>query len=111
MTTPQTPTPCSECGQAVPERPTTLEYEGQDVHVFHPILCRECLFAICERYSVECANCGGKIPPFTQVGILKADQGQQQFVHMNTACTTVGSAFHGYLGRGETGQFIQVEAC
>jgi len=42
---------------------------------------------------------------------LLADNGERQFVHMTTRCTTVGSAFHGYWGRGQLGSFVQVEAC
>ncbi len=103
--------PCQECGTPVNERPTMVEYEGQEVHLFDPVLCRECLLVLCDKFSVECGNCGGKIPPYTQVGVLKADSGEKQFVHMTTACTTVGSAFHGYLGKGELGHFVQVEAC
>lgn len=113
MTVPNTPTPgpCKECGTEVAEQPTSVEYEGQEVHLFDPVLCRECLLALCTKHSVECANCGGKIPPYTQVGVLKANRGEKQYVHMTTACTTVGSAFHGYLGKGELKHFVQVEAC
>ena len=113
MTVPNVPTPrsCKECGAEVAELPTQVEYEGQEVHLFDPVLCRDCLLALCERYSVDCANCGGKIPPYSQVGVLKADGGEQQYVHMTIACTTVGSAFHGYLGKGQLGNFVQVEAC
>ncbi|CAI2719285.1 hypothetical protein [Nitrospina watsonii] len=102
---------CCQCGVAVESLPTVLEYEGQDVHVFNPVVCRSCLITICQTHSVECANCGGQIPPYTQVGVLKADDGQCEYVHMTTACTTVGSAFHGYLGKGHLGDFVQVEAC
>ncbi|MGP0566967.1 MULTISPECIES: hypothetical protein [unclassified Nitrospina] len=102
---------CIQCGAKVESLPTAIEYEGQDVHVFNPVVCRSCLLSICKTHSVECANCGGKIPPYTQVGVLKADNGERQYVHMTVACTTVGSAFHGYLGKGHLGDFVQVEAC
>lgn len=102
---------CSECGAAVADRPTCIEYEGEEIFLFDPVVCAPCLIFLCERYSVECANCGGAIPPFSQVGVLKADHGERQFVHMTTRCTTVGSAFHGYWGKGQLRSFIQVEAC
>jgi len=103
--------PCSECGGAVNNRPTRIEYHGEEIFLFDPVVCAPCLQSLCERFSVECANCGGTIPPFSQVGVLKADNGERQFVHMTTRCTTVGSAFHGYWGRGQLGSFVQVEAC
>ncbi len=102
---------CAECSDAVPALPTVMEYEGQEIHLFHPVVCASCLLGMCRRYSVECANCGGTIPPFSQVGVLKADAGQTQFVHMTAACSSVGSAFHGYWGKGRLHNYIQVEAC
>jgi len=105
------PAPCSECGGEVGPRPTVVEFDHQEVHLFAPVICPSCLLDLCEIYSVDCANCGGKIPPYSQVGVLKAEGGTTQFVHMTTACSTVGSAFHGYLGKGTVGDFVQVEAC
>lgn len=105
------PAPCSECGTEVIHRPTVVEFDGQEVHLFSPVCCAACLLFLCQQYAVECANCGGKIPPFSQVGVLKAGGGTSQYVHMTTACSTVGSAFHGYLGKGTLGNFVQVEAC
>ena len=102
---------CTECGAPVTDRPTRIDYQGEEIFVFDPVLCPACLQTLCERYAVECANCGGPIPPFSHVGVLKGDRGERLFVHMTTRCTTVGSAFHGYLGKGRLGSFIQVEAC
>ena len=102
---------CSECGTGVSKLPTVVEFDRQEIHVFDPVLCAPCLLSLCERYSVECANCGGKIPPFSQVGVLKTETGDSQFVHMTTVCSTVGSAFHGYWGKGTLGEYVQVEAC
>ena len=103
--------PCSECGNQVSQRPTIVEFDRQEVHLFDPVICGACLLDLCEQYAVDCANCGGKIPPYSQVGVLKANGGTSQFVHMTTACSTVGSAFHGYLGKGTLGDYVQVEAC
>lgn len=105
------PNPCSECGKSVPDRPTFVEYEGEEIFLFDPTFCSDCLLKLCQHHSVVCANCGGKIPPYSMVGVLKADDGERQYVHMTTRCTSVGSAFHGYLGKGTLGQFVQVEAC
>lgn len=102
---------CSECRTGVSRRPTVVEFDGQEIHVFDPAFCPECLLSLCERVSVECANCGGKIPPYSQVGVLKTETGASQFVHMTTACSTVGSAFHGFLGKDALGEYVQVEAC
>lgn len=102
---------CSECRTEVFQLPTVVEFDCQEVHVFDPIFCTSCLLSLCEQYSVECSNCGGKIPPYSQVGVLKMEAGASQFVHMTTTCSTVGSAFHGYLGKGTLGDFVQVEAC
>ena len=104
-------THCSECGTEVSHRPTVMEFDGQEIHVFDPALCPGCLLSLCERVAVECANCGGKIPPYSQVGVLKTGTGTSQFVHMTTACSTVGSAFHGFLGKHALGEYVQVEAC
>ncbi|NIQ01554.1 MAG: hypothetical protein GWM98_15140 [Nitrospinaceae bacterium] len=103
--------PCTDCNAPVTESPTVVDFDRQEIHVFHPVLCPSCLLAQCVKYSVECANCGGKIPPYSQVGVLKADDGAAQYVHMTTACSTVGSAFHGYFGKGTLGEFVQIEAC
>lgn len=102
---------CSECDAEVSQLPTVVEFDGQEIHVFDPALCASCLLSLCERYSVECANCGGQIPPYSQVGVLKTETGASQFVHMTTVCSTVGSAFHGYLGKGILSNYFQVEAC
>jgi hypothetical protein len=102
---------CSECGIEVNGLPTVVEFDRQEVHVFDPVFCSSCLLSFCERHSVECANCGGKIPPYSQVGVLKTETGASQFVHMTTVCSTVGSAFHGYWGKGALGNYVQVEAC
>ncbi len=103
--------PCSECGKPVAERPTFVEYEGEEIFLFDPVICQPCLLELCKQHSVMCANCGGWIPPYSMVGVLKANNGERQYVHMTTRCTSVGSAFHGYLGKGTLGQFVQVEAC
>ena len=102
---------CSECETEVSRLPTVVEFDCQEIHVFDPVFCPACLLSLCERYSVECANCGGKIPPYSQVGVLKTETGASQFVHMTTVCSTVGSAFHGYLGKGVLADYVQVEAC
>jgi len=102
---------CIECGGAVKDLPAVLEYHGQEIHLFDPVVCPPCLKNLCERFSVPCANCGEPIPPFSQVGVLKGDGGEKPLVHMTTACLTVGSAFHGYWGRGELRDFVEIEAC
>ncbi|HJO57564.1 MAG TPA: hypothetical protein QF772_05010 [Nitrospinaceae bacterium] len=102
---------CAECGSEVKSLPTTIEFRGQEIHLFHPALCVRCLENICERYSTLCANCGEAIPPYSQVGVLKGNGGENQFVHMTTSCLTVGSAFHGYWGKGKLHNFMEIEAC
>lgn len=102
---------CSECGTKISQLPTVVEFDRQEIHVFDPAFCASCLLSLCERYSVECANCGGKIPPYSQVGVLKTGTDSSQFVHMTTVCSTAGSAFHGYWGKGTLGNYVQVEAC
>lgn len=102
---------CSECGCEAVSLPTSVEYQGQEIHLFHPVVCGKCLLALCEKYSVECVNCGKMIPPYSQVGVLKGDAGEKSFVHMTAQCSSVGSAFHGYWGKGKLHNFVQVEAC
>ena len=102
---------CSECGLNGVEPPTSVEYQGQEIHLFNPVICAKCLLSLCEKYSVECMNCGIMIPPYSQVGVLKGDGGEKSFVHMTTQCSTVGSAFHGYWGKGILHNFVEVEAC
>lgn len=104
-------TSCSECGTGISKLPTVVEFDRQEIHVFDPVLCPACLLSLCERYAVDCANCGGKIPPFSQVGVLKTETGASEFVHMTTVCSTAGSAFHGYWGKGALADYVQVEAC
>jgi len=102
---------CQECNQVVESLPTQAEYDDQEIFLFDPVVCKNCLLQLCEKYSTVCVNCGGAIPPYSQVGALKADEGEMQLVHMTTACSTVGSAFHGYWGKGELRNLIQIEAC
>ena len=102
---------CSECGFSAGERPTTVEFFGQEIFLFDPIVCTTCLMELCEKYATSCSNCGGIIPPFSQVGILKGNCGERLIVHMTTTCNSVGSAFHGYLGKGKIRKFVQIEAC
>ena len=102
---------CTECRAKVESFPTTIEFRGQEICLFHPVLCVSCLKNICERYSTVCVNCGGVIPPYSQVGVLKGNCGENQFIHMTTSCLTVGSAFHGYWGKGKLHSFVEVEAC
>ena len=45
------------------------------------------------------------------VGVLKGNDGEKQFVHMTTSCLTVGSACHGYWGKGQLLDFLEIEAC
>ncbi|NIQ01075.1 MAG: hypothetical protein GWM98_12205 [Nitrospinaceae bacterium] len=102
---------CEECGRTVDTRPTVVDYQGQEIFVFHPVICRACLLKLCERFAVRCANCGGPIPPFTQVGVHPGTDSENRFVHMNPTCSTVGSAFHGYWGKGKLYNSVQIEAC
>ena len=102
---------CSECEIGVESLPTTMEFQGQDIHLFHPVLCVNCLENTCEQYATVCANCGEAIPPYSQVGVLKGNNRENQFVHMTTSCLTVGSAFHGYWGKGKLHNFLEIEAC
>ena len=103
--------PCRECGEKVASVPTFLEYKGQEVFLFDPVICKLCLVKLCESYSTECVNCGGTIPPYSHVGILKAGNGQNQYIHMTTQCNTAGNAFYGYWGKGTVREFVQIEAC
>ncbi|MBT5470554.1 MAG: hypothetical protein HOK41_08105 [Nitrospina sp.] len=102
---------CRECGITVTTVPTFLEYQGQEIFVFDPVICQPCLEKLCENYSTVCANCGGTIPPYSNVGILKAGNGQNQFIHMTTQCNTPGNAFYGYWGKGIVREFVEIEAC
>ena len=62
-------------------------------------------------FAIDCGNCGGTIPPYSSVGILKARDGQNQYIHMTTQCNTPGNAFYGYWGKGTAREFVQIEAC
>ena len=90
---------CMECGKQVTSIPTFLEYKGQEIFVFDPVICKLCLEKLCENYSIECANCGGTIPPYSHVGILKAGNGQSQYIHMTTQCNTPGKCLLWLLGK------------
>ncbi|MEK9629712.1 MAG: hypothetical protein VW455_11920 [Nitrospinota bacterium] len=102
---------CVECGVSVSSSPTFLEYKGQEIFLFDPVICAPCLEKLCENYSTECVNCGGVIPPYSNVGILKAENGQKQYIHMTTQCNTPGNAFYGYWGKGTISEYVQIEAC
>jgi hypothetical protein len=105
-----TPT-CQDCRASVSQVPTVIEYQGEEIYLFDPVFCEPCLHKLCEHYSTTCANCRGCIPPYSQVGVLKGDGGQNQYIHMTTTCNTPGNAFYGYWGKGQLRNFIQIEAC
>tara|TARA_B100000315_G_scaffold175330_1_gene163846 strand:+ start:223 stop:633 length:411 start_codon:yes stop_codon:yes gene_type:complete len=102
---------CAECGIVVGPLPTQTNFKEQEIHLFHPVLCKPCLLDLCKQYSVVCVNCGETIPPYSQVGVLKGNRGENQFVHMTASCQTTGSAFHGYWGKGKLHSFVEIEAC
>jgi hypothetical protein len=102
---------CTECGIAVGPLPTSADFKGQEVHLFHPVLCKPCLLGLCKRYAIVCANCGETISPYSQVGVLKGNRSENQFIHMTASCQTTGSAFHGYWGKGALHNFVEIEAC
>ena len=91
--------------------PTLLEFKGQEIFVFNPVICEPCLENLCRNYSIECANCSEAIPPYSHVGILKAGNGENQYIHMTTQCNTPGNAFYGYWAKGMIMEYLQIEAC
>ena len=102
---------CSNCGEKVETLPTVTSFQGQETYLFHPVVCVGCLIKACEQYSTVCANCGDIILPYSHVGVLKGDNGGNSVVHMTTTCLTVGSAFHGFWGKGQLLDFMEIEAC
>jgi hypothetical protein len=102
---------CAQCKTRVDFLPTIIKFQGQEIYLFHPIFCKNCLSSICKQHSTICANCGQSIPPYSQVGVLKGNDRKNQLVHMTTSCLTTGSAFHGYWGKGELHKFVEIEAC
>lgn len=102
---------CQECGAPVKSIPTVIEFQSEEIFLFDPVVCESCLHKLCEGYSIQCANCGGCIPPYTSVGVLKGDGGKNEYIHMTTTCNTAGSAFYGYWGKGHLGKFVEIEAC
>jgi hypothetical protein len=42
---------------------------------------------------------------------LKGDNGRNLVIHMTTSCLTAGSAFHGFWGKGQLLDFMEIEAC
>ena len=102
---------CSDCGERVENSPTIASFKGQETYTFHPIVCVGCLIKTCEKHSTVCANCGEIVLPYSQIGVLKEDNGRKSIVHMTTTCLTVGSAFHGFWGKGKLLDFMEIEAC
>ena len=70
---------CAECKIKVEIFPTTMEFRGQEICLFEPILCVICLEKICEEYGAVCVNCGEAIPPYSQVGVLKGNNGGNHY--------------------------------
>ena len=102
---------CSDCGERVETSPTVTSFRGQEIYLFHPIVCVSCLIKTCEQHSTVCANCGEVVLPYSQVGVLKGDNGRNLVIHMTTSCLTAGSAFHGFWGKGQLLNFMEIEAC
>ena len=102
---------CADCGKRVENLPTIANFQGQELYLFHPVICAGCLIKTCKQCCTICVNCGGIILPYSQIGVLKGNDGERRFVHMTTSCLTVGSAFHGYWGKGKLLDFVEIEAC
>jgi hypothetical protein len=102
---------CVDCGKSVKTLPTFTSFRGQETYLFHPIICKGCLIKTCKQYSTPCANCGEIVLPYSQVGVLKDNHWRNLVVHMTTSCLTVGSAFHGFWGKGQLLNFMEIEAC
>ena len=100
-----------DCGVCIGSLPTTTKFQGQDIYLFYPELCESCLRILCELHSTTCVNCDKSILPYSQIGVLKGNDGENQFIHMTTSCLTAGSAFHGYWGKGRLHNFVEIEAC
>ena len=99
---------CQECGTNVDRLPTLVEYKGQEIFLFDPVICKNCLRNLCDQFSVRCQNCGGSIPPSSPVGVLKAANGQREFVHINTTSPPVATDFSVYLVNGHPHPFIEI---
>jgi hypothetical protein len=102
---------CSDCAERVETSPTVTSFKGQETYTFDPIVCVDCLIKTCQQHSTLCANCGGTILPYSQVGVLKENNGEKSVIHMTTSCLTVGNAFHGFWGKGQLLDFMEIEAC
>ena len=111
MNRPEVALSCVDCGKSVETLPTFTSFRGQETYLFHPIVCVGCLMETCQQHSTACANCGEIILPYSQVGVLKDNHGRNLVVHMTASCLTVGSAFHGFWGKGQLLNFMEIEAC
>ena len=111
MNLPEVTLSCVDCGKSVEILPTFTSFQGQETYLFHPIVCVGCLIKTCKQHSTACANCGEIILPYSQVGVLKDNHGRNLVVHMTTSCLTVVSAFHGFWGKGQLLNFMEIEAC
>lgn len=64
------------------------------------------------RLSATCANCGGPIPPNTQVAVMIGQGGQRLVCHAEYNCSPPGGAFYGFWGEGRlVSTYEKIEQC
>jgi hypothetical protein len=104
---------CEACGRAFDPAEHAATYDSPFLMLR---VCPTCIEAYVRRHGTRCANCGGPIPPHSQVAVYHSDEGGSDGAalvgHTTVACNPAGNSFYGYWGKGRLAStFRNIEMC
>jgi hypothetical protein len=112
-TAPAAGSACEACGRGFDPGAHGAPYDSPFL-LLH--VCPACIEAYVRDHGTRCANCGGPIPPHSQVAVYDSGEGGGDGAalvgHTTVACNPAGGTFYGYWGRGAlVSTFRNIEAC
>jgi len=100
---------CEACGRAFDPASHPVSYESPFLMLR---VCPGCVDEYVARHGTHCANCGGPIPPHSQVAVYPGHDGRTVVGHATVACNPAGNSFYGYWGKGAlSSAFRNIEMC
>ncbi len=105
-------TTCIECAATFEPGTATLTVGDESVDHLLTNRCAPCETDRATRFGGRCDNCGGLIPPGTQVGVTPTSDGGVRLFHTTFDCSPAGNTFYGVWGDGKlASSFNKVEQC
>ena len=103
---------CQSCKAPFAPGGAQVKWKGRMQRIELLELCLRCEEERMERLGGVCANCGGLIPPNSQVAVLAGPGGGSVIAHSTYDCFPPGGAYYGYWGEGRlVSCFDKIEQC